>query len=68
MADVLVVAARQLGHPVTDVVLVIAGDRLLHDPSVPTDLIARSADRHYVSRLAARTGQDGRDGHGRPEG
>jgi AcrR family transcriptional regulator len=56
VADVLVVAARQLGHPITDVVLVVPGDRLLHDPSVPTDLGARSADLPYVSRLATAVG------------
>jgi hypothetical protein len=56
VADVLVVAARQLGDPVTDVVLVVPGDRLLHDPSVPTDLVARSTARRYVSGLAATTG------------
>ena len=45
VANVLVMATRQLGHPVTDVVSVVAGDRLFHDPSVPTDPAARSADR-----------------------
>ncbi len=34
VVDVLVVPARQLGHPVANLVLVVAGDRSLHGPSV----------------------------------
>ena len=43
VADVLVVSARQLGHPVASFVPVIAGDRSLHGPSVVT--LAPLADR-----------------------
>ncbi len=49
MADVLVVSARQLGHPVASFVPVVTGDRTLHGPSVVIPRVAVS--QHYPNRV-----------------
>jgi hypothetical protein len=47
VADVLIVSACQLGHPVASFVLVVAGDRSLHGSSV--DPLGDTAGRQAMA-------------------
>jgi hypothetical protein len=56
VADVLVVTAGDLGNPVALDVLVVAGDRTLHGPSVPPmpGPVLLTGSRRVTHRLGTR--------------